>query len=242
MGFKDSCRTFWRALKLSYEHIGKVMITNLVWFVVGFFLLLVFTYVPVEGSSLFLVALVGTPIAIGGAFGAVHHRMNALIKGEETTLNDLWLGFKKYFLRGAILAVLAVLGFGILFFNIWFSQTYPSKFFLLLSGFWIWGIVLWYAMHQFVFAFVVNQNAGVFTALRKSALIVLDNPWPSFLLVIFSLLVTALSLLFAAPLIIFLASFLALLQNCFYHELMVKYERLAEEQAEDEQGEAEGED
>ena len=69
----------------------------------------------------------------------------------------------------------------------------------------------------------------------------LDNPWPSFLLMLFSLIVTALSVLFAAPLLIFLASFLALLQNCFYHELMVKYERLAEEQAQQEE-ELEGED
>ena len=241
MGFKDSVRTFWRALKLSYEHIGKVMLTNLIWFVAGFLLLLLFTYVPVESNWIFLLVVVGTPITIGGSFAAVHHRMNAIVKGEDTVMGDLWGGFKRYFLRGAVLTVLAVLGFGILFFNIWFSQNYPSKLFLVLSGFWIWGIVLWYAIHQFVLPFVVNQNAGVFKALKKAALIVLDNPWPSFLLMLFSLIVTALSVLFAAPLLIFLASFLALLQNCFYHELMVKYERLAEEQAQQEE-ELEGED
>lgn len=238
MGFKDSVRTFWRALKLSYEHIGKVMITNLIWFVVGFFLLLLFTYIPVESDWFFILVMVGTPILMGGAFGAVHYRMNAIVKGEDTSLEHVWIGFKRYFVRGAILAVLAVLGFRILFSNISFSQNYPSKVFLLLSGFWIWGIVLWYGMHQFVLPFVVNQNTGAFSAVKKAALIVLDNPWPSFLLVVFSLIVIALSVLFAAPLLIFLASFLALLQNCFYHELMVKYELLAEEQ----QGESEGED
>ncbi|NLM40861.1 MAG: YesL family protein [Firmicutes bacterium] len=238
MGFKDSIRTFWRALKLSYEHIGKVMVTNLIWFGAGFFLLLLFTYLPVQSDWFFALVLLGTPITIGGALGAVHFRMNALVKGEETVFGDIWEGFRRYFFRGAILAILAVLGFAILFFNIWFSQNYPSKLFLLLSGFWIWGIVLWYAMHQFVFPFVVNQNAGVFSALKKAALMVLDNPWPSFLLVIFSLIVIVISVVFAAPLLIFLASFLALLQNCFYHELMVKYELLAAEK----DGESEGED
>lgn len=62
MGFKDSVRTFWRALKLSYEHIGKVMLTNLIWFVAGFLLLLLFTYVPVESNWIFLLVVVGTPL------------------------------------------------------------------------------------------------------------------------------------------------------------------------------------
>jgi uncharacterized membrane protein YesL len=239
MGFKESLRTFWQALKLSYEHIGKVMATNLIWFAAGFFLLLLFTYLPVQNDWFFILVLVGTPLTIGGAFAAVHYRMNAVVRGEETTMADLWLGFKRYFLRGAILAALGAIGFGILFFNIGFSANYPSKLFIVLSGFWVWGIVLWYAIHQFVFPFVVNQNAGVFGALKKAALIVLDNPWPSFLLVIMSLLVIALSLLFAAPLLIFLASFLALLQNCFYHKLMIKYDLLAQERAAEDRAEGE---
>lgn len=238
MGFRDSCRTFWRALKLSYEHIGKVMVTNLAWFALGFLLLLLFAYLPVQNDWFFLVTIVGTPLTIGGAFAAVHYRMSFLVKGEDTAFSDFGVGLRRYFLRGAVMAILAVLGFTILLFNIWFSQNYPSKIFLLLSGFWVWGIVLWYAIHQFVFPFLVNQNVGIFGALKKAALIVLDNPWPSFLLVVFSLLITVLSVVFAAPLLIFLASFLALLQNCFYQELMIKYELLADEK----DGELEGED
>ena len=242
MGFRDSIRTLVRAFKLSYEHIGKVIATNLVWFALGFGLLLVFTYLPVKSEQVFLLVLLITPLTIGGALGAVHYRMNAVIQGEDTVIGDMWVGLKRYFLRGAILAMLAVLGFAILFFNIWFSQNYPSKVFILLSGFWVWGIVFWYAMHLFVFPFMVNQGTGVFGSLKKAALVVLDNPWPSFLLVVFSLIIIALSLVFAAPLLIFVASFLALLQNLFYHELMAKYEMLAAEKAEDRDEELEGED
>ena len=95
MGFKESLRTFWQALKLSYEHIGKVMATNLIWFAAGFFLLLLFTYLPVQNDWFFILVLVGTPLTIGGAFAAVHYRMNAVVRGEETTMADLWLGFKR---------------------------------------------------------------------------------------------------------------------------------------------------
>lgn len=227
-----------RALKLSYEQIGKVMTTNLVWFGLGFLLLLLFTYLPFQNDLFFKIALFSTPLTIGGAYGAVSYRMNLAVKGEDTVLADVWAGLKRYFFRGAVLVFLACLGFFILIFNVLFSQNYPYIVFLILSGLWIWGIIFWYAMQQYVFPFLVNQDTKVLAAIKKAALLVLDNPLPSFLLVIFSVIIIVLSVLFAAPLLVFVASFLALLQNCFYHELMLKYEDLPVEELDEVEGEA----
>jgi uncharacterized membrane protein YesL len=239
MSFGQSWRTFVRALKLSYDNIGKVMLTNLVWFGIGFAPMLAFSYVPfLQTDVFFLVSIVVTLITIGGATGAVHYRMNHLIQGEETVLKDMWEGFKLYWFRGTILFFLGILGFLILVFNIWFSQNYPTTIFMILSGLWIWGIIYWIALHQFVFPFLVNQDIGVFKTLKRAALIILDNPLPSLVLLVLSVIVVALSLVFAAPLLIFMASFLAVVQNCFYHELMVKYEV----QEQDNLVEVEGED
>ena len=224
MGFKGSWQTFVRAIKLSYEHIGKVMSTNLIWFGLGFVLFLLFTYLPFQNNLFFMIALLGTPITLGGVTAAVHYRMNLVIQGEESPVQDVVAGLKKFFIRGAILFVLATLGFVILIFNIWFSQNYPSTLFIVLSGFWIWGIVFWYAVQQYVFTFLINQDTKILAALKKASLMVLDNPLPSLILVVFSIIIIVLSAVLAAPLMIFVASFLAILQNCFYHELMLKYE------------------
>lgn len=239
MGLKRSWQTLIRAFKISYEHIGKVMITNLIWFVLGFIFFLLHTYVPVQKDVLFAIALIGTPLTLGGATGAVHYRMNRLIEGEDSPFHDVLDGLKKFFVRGAISYFLAALGFTILFFNIWFSQNYPSTLFIILSGFWIWGIVFWYTVQQFVFPFMINQNIGVFGALKKASLIVLDNPLASFLLAIFSIIIIVLCVVLAAPLMVFVASILAILQNCFYHELMLKYE---DDEVEANSEEVEGED
>ena len=239
MSFGQSWRTFFRGFKISYEHIGKVMLTNLIWFAVGFAPLLAFSYLPfLQRDAFFIVAIVIGLVTMGGATGAVHYRMNRVVLGEETSLKDMWEGFKLYWLRGTILITLAILGFLLLLFNMWFSQNYPTTLFMILSGLWIWGIIFWFALNQFVFPFLTNQDIGVIKTLKRSALIILDNPLTTLVLLVLSVIVVALSLVFAAPLLIFVASFLAIVQNSFYHAMMAKYE--SEEQ--DNLVEVEGED
>ena len=53
MTFGQSWRTFVYALKLSYDHIGKVMLTNFIWFCVGFGPMLAFSYLPFLQNDLF---------------------------------------------------------------------------------------------------------------------------------------------------------------------------------------------
>ena len=80
MSFGQSWRTFVRALKLSYDHIGKVMLTNLIWFGVGLAPILACSYVPfLQTDVFFLLSIIATFITMGGATGAVHYRMNHMI-------------------------------------------------------------------------------------------------------------------------------------------------------------------
>lgn len=235
MGFGQSWRLFIRALKLSYDHIGKVMLFNLAWFVLGFAPFLAFTYLPLQHNMFFVVTTIVTLFTLGGATAAVHHVFNLVLAGEDTSLKDFWAGFKKFLVRGTLLVFIAVLGFTILTFNIWFSANYPSTMFVILSGFWIWGIIYWFTMQQFVFPFVTNQKIGFVLAIKRAALLTLDNPLASAILTVLSVVVIALSVLLAAPILIFLASFLAILQNLYYHEMMLKYERTQEGEAAEEE-------
>src|SRR5690554_2289208 len=219
MGFSGSWRVFVQALKTGYEHIGKVMLYNLFWFALGFSPVLLMTYLPIESNVFYLGSIIVTFFTLGGSTVAVHYVMNRVISGEEVVVKDFWIGFKKFFVRGSVLLFLAILGFTILVFNIWFSGNYPSTVFLILSGFWIWGIIYWYAMQQFVFPFLTQQDIGFFLTLKRAALITLDNPLASGILVVISLIIIILSTVLAAPILIFVASFLAILQNLFYREL-----------------------
>src|SRR5699024_7612581 len=118
MGFKSSWRMFVQALKTSYDHIGKVMLYNLIWFFSGFAPILVMTYVPINSEVFFAICLLGTFISLGGSTAAIHYIMGLIIAGEEITIRDFWAGFKKFFARGSILLFLAILGFTLLIFNI----------------------------------------------------------------------------------------------------------------------------
>jgi uncharacterized membrane protein YesL len=230
MGFSASWRLFVQALKTSYDHIGKVMLFNLIWFAMGFAPILVMTYLPVNSDIFFAACLITTFITLGGATAAIHYVMSRIISGEDTSVRDFWNGFKQFFARGGVILFLAILGFTILVFNIWFSGNYPNTVFLILAGFWVWGIIYWYAMLQFVFPFLTQQNVGVFLSLKRAALITLDNPLASGILLVLGLVVIVLSAVLAAPILIFTASFLALLQNYFYNELMLKYDTIETEE------------
>lgn len=233
MSFGQSWQMLIKALKLSYEHMGKVMLMNIAWFVLGFLPFLAFTYLPLDHNVFFVASLVLSVITLGGAMAAIHYVMNLILDREEVTLRDFWKGFKRFVLRGSVLFLLAILGFVLLIFNIWFSANYPSTIFMILSGFWIWGILFWASLHQFVFPFVINQDIGIFLSIKRAALLTLDNPLVSIVLIVLNLIVIVLSALLAAPILIFTASFLAILQNCFYREMMLKYDTIDQVESEE---------
>lgn len=229
MSFAQSWRVFIEALKTSYRHLGRVMLTNLLWFGISFAPILAVIYIPFENMWFFLAGVLGTVVTFGGATAALHSCMNQIIDGEGTTLRDFGIAFKKFFARGSVLTFLGGLGFTLLLFNIWFSTNYSSKIVFFLIGFWLWGIIYWYSVLQFVFPFLIQQDIKLFLAIKRAGLISLDNVLASFVLVMLSILVLILSVVLGAPLIIFTASFLALLQNYALKGIMSKYEQGAEQ-------------
>ncbi|NLJ81307.1 MAG: DUF624 domain-containing protein [Firmicutes bacterium] len=224
MGFAQSWQVFVQALKTSYDKLGRVMLTNLLWFGVGFAPFLLVTYLPLKSELFFLAGIVATIFTLGGATAALHHVINGIITGEDSSVRDFWAGFKKFFGRGSILVLLGILGFSLLFFNIWSGAASTSKIVFFLVGFWVWGVIYWYSLLQYVFPLLTQQNAKLLLILKRAALITLDNILASFLLGIVSLIVIVLSIILAAPLLIFTASFLALLQNYSLNEIMTKYQ------------------
>ena len=99
------------ALKLSYDHIGKVMLTNFIWFCVGFGPMLAFSYLPFLQNDLFFYLSVILSFITMGCHCLCTHRMNRVVRGEETSFRDS-VKAQPYWLRGTgsvLLAVLALL-------------------------------------------------------------------------------------------------------------------------------------
>ncbi|HHT74235.1 MAG TPA: DUF624 domain-containing protein [Firmicutes bacterium] len=217
-----------QSFKTAYERIGLVMLTNLLWFVVGFAPLLIVMYVPLPPVVTYLGILL-TVLTLGASAAAVNYVMVRIINKEDVEFRDFKVGFVKFFWRGAAVAVIALLGALVLFVDLTFSLTHTNRIVQLLSGIWIWALIFWYAVQQFVFPFVVQQDIGIRKALKRSALLVIDNLLGSAFMVVISLVVLALCIILAAPILLFVTCLLALLQNYAYNQLMLKYEQADQE-------------
>ncbi len=232
MDFSQSWQTLVRSLRMGYEHLGKLMLINLLWFALGFGPLIVLLYLPWQAPIMLFAALLISMVMFGGGFPALHFLINRIIDREDVSWRLFWQGFKKFFVRGTVLFFVRMLGFFILGFNIWVTLNNPSTLFLVLSGVWLWGIFYWYAVQQFVFPFLTRQDIGVVMTLKRAVLITLDNPLASGFLLVISMVLSIVSIPLAVPIMVFTAGFLAFLQNNFYAGIMLKYdeqEKSAEE-------------
>lgn len=223
MNFRQSWQTLLRSLRMGYEHLGKLMLINFLWFALGFGPVIISLYLPWQTPITLIAALLISLVTFGGGFPALHYLINRIIDREEVSWQHFWRGFKKFVVRGTILFFLRMLGFFILAFNIWVTLNNPSTLFLILSGVWLWGIFYWYAIQQFVYPFLTRQDIGVIMTLKRAVLITLDNPLASGFLLVISLVVGIASALLAIPMAVFTAGFLAFLQNNFYAGIMLKY-------------------
>ena len=186
-----------RTFKAAYDRIGLVMLTNLLWFAIGFGPLLIVMYVPLPPIFTYVGMLV-TVLTLGGAAAAVNYVMVRIINGEDVEVKDFKVGLAKFFWRGAALAVIAVLGAVVLFVDLSFSLTHSNRIVQFMSGIWIWALVFWYAVQQFVFPFLVQQDIGIRKVLKRSALLVIDNLLGSVFMIVISLVVLVLCIVLAA--------------------------------------------
>ncbi len=217
-----------QSFKTAYDRIGMVMLTNLLWFAVGFGPLLIVMYVPLPPIVTYL-GIFATILTLGAGAAAVNYVMVRIINKEDVAVRDFMDGLRKFFWRGAALSLIAVLGALVLFVDLAFSLTHSNRIIQLLSGIWVWALVFWYAVQQFVFPFLVQQDIGIRKVLKRSALLVVDNLLGGAFMVIISLVVLALCIILAAPILLFVTCFLALLQNYAYNQLMLKYEQAEQE-------------
>lgn len=217
---------FRKGIRNSYDYVGMVMATSALWFFIAFLPLLAATTFStyLKSPAVAGVAALLTLITFGPATAAVHAMIARILDKEEVLVREFFFYFKKYFTKSVLLVLLNALLLAILFSDFLFSINNPSTFFRLLSGIWIYFMIFWVMMSNYIFPFLVHQDIGVLRVMQRAALLALDNAVVTLLLTVMVVVVAVLNIVITAGVLLLMMGIIAFLQNGAFLELMKKYE------------------
>lgn len=228
----------WTIIKSSiakaYERIGMVLATSTLWFLCTLWPLLVISIFGERLTGIWvLAAILLTLLSLGPATAASHGIMVQIIQNKDVNVRDFFRFWRQYLVKSVGLIVLLEVLFFIVLFDLYFGAVASHWVFKLLWGIWFYFLIFLILVSNFPFPFLVNQNTGIFTALKRSVLIVLDNIVVALAIGLFVVLFTVLSIITGAGMILLLGGVVALTQNIAYTELMKRYDELDTTTAED---------
>jgi hypothetical protein len=192
-------RFFW----LLYDHIGLIILANLLWLVLS-------------------LGVVTAPAATAG-LAVLAARIAA---GENASLRDLLRGFREHFVPSLKVGLFDALVILVLWVNVDFYSHLSGRAALpgfLLAGLLVWGAAFWLLIHVHVYPLMIDGERGLRRLLRTSALLTLDNLSFTIGLALQSLMLVTLCVLTGVGLIVLLTSMLTLLHAAGHRELLRKY-------------------
>ncbi|MCX5758027.1 MAG: hypothetical protein NTU83_05900 [Candidatus Hydrogenedentes bacterium] len=215
-----------------YDHLGKLLVANLIWAVV--------VGVPgVLGLSALAtgdrgaMVMLGLPLlTLSGAIllpimtAGLAHMAKELIDTRDGSLGDFFRGIRLYWRRAASLGIVYWAITACLASSVWFyaSQLRSSVPWLgyAISAAALWGLIFMGLMGLMLMPALVQKKEGVFGTLKLAALLVLDNPLFSAGLAVQFIIIAGLSIM---PPFLFLASgsLGAVLATSAYEILARKY-------------------
>ena len=195
--------TFRRFVCNSYDHLGLLVIANLLWL----------------GLS---IPIVTAPAATVALF----HLARKVAEHEPVTLRDYFVGFRTLFLP----ALKSGAFFGASFFVIWLNADFYSHLgrWATLPGIFLAALMIWLGaflllMNAHAWPLIAYGETRLPAALKKSALLTLDNPAFSIGLTTQALALAALCILTGAGLLLGLGSLTAVLLTTGHRELLKRY-------------------
>jgi len=195
--------TFRRFLWNAYDHIGLLVIANLLW-----------------------VALCLPVITAPGATAGLFLLARKIANGEEVHARDLFVGFRRDVLPGLKVGAFTLVAGFILWVAVDFYSHlggWPRFPGILLAGALIWAGLFLILMHAQLHPLSADGERGLPTAIRKAALLTLDNVGYTVGIAVQALLVTLLCILTGAGLVLILGSALAVLLATGHRELLKRY-------------------
>ena len=195
--------TFQRFLWNTFDHLGLLVVANLIW--VG--LCLPVVTAPASTAALF-------------------HLGRKIAAGEEVTVRDFLIGFRVHFVPSLKAGAFTLAAVAVVWVNVDFYSHFGGRATLpgmLLAATMVWVGAFVTLMHVHVLPLIVHGERSLRAALRKSALLVLDNPGFTIGIAVQALSVAVLSVITGAGLVLALGSFLAVLLTTGHRELLKKY-------------------
>lgn len=192
----------WTAIKLTarvaWRRLGILLAGNLLWLLVS---------IPV----------VTWPAATGALFYLVHRiiREERALDPDYAQVSDFWAGFRRYWQKSTVLALFDVVVFAVLAVALFFyggSSVEPLRW---LAGPVIIIALVWLGAQLYIFPIlIVAPEQSVFEILRTALFTAIGYPAYTLVLLLTSIVLTAVCIALAAgPVVVILFSLLALLQT-----------------------------
>jgi len=177
-----------RALKMAfwvvYDHLGKLMLANVIWFVLCVVPLSVSLAALLTGEPA-MIRTLGLPLlfvscALLGPVATVGlaHMVNELIDKRDGSLADMFRGMRAYWRPAVGVGFIGFLAAVCLPVSAAFYITRIESLWLeyAISAFALWGMVFLGLVGMFVFPALVQKKGGALDSIKTAALLVLDNP------------------------------------------------------------------
>lgn len=214
-----------RVLKAAYDELFLCVFLSMIWWACPLILLLligaiaqyaggILETIPTATGigGLVLVALIILAIQPRMAMG-VQHVANRIANYKRADSGFFWDGTRQYQRQGYILFLVSLLIPAAIAFNIWFylnSQGWVQ----FIGVIWLWLFLFSLMAGQYFFPLFWQQDEpNIRLALRNSILLALQNPLYSFLMLIFQLVLLAISIALTLPLIVLAPALLAFANN-----------------------------
>jgi uncharacterized membrane protein YesL len=194
---------FRRAMWSTYDHIGLLVLANLLWL-------------------LLTLPVVTAPAAAAGLFSLCAE----LAEESEPRLSSFFRGFRRWFRPAFKLGLVEAAATVVLWVNIDFyshlrgGASVPG---LILSAVMVWLAAFFLLMHVHLFPLLVGGETRLRTLLRKAALLTLDNLAFTAGIAAQSLALSVLCLVTGAGLVLVIGSAVAMLLTSGHGELLRKY-------------------
>jgi uncharacterized membrane protein YesL len=213
-----------RVLKAAYEDLFLCVFLSIAWWACPIVLVLLLGGLSQWAGSLqalpstlglagiiviaLILVLVQAPVTMG-----IQHVANRIANYKRADSGFFWETWRQYPGRGYLLFFFSVAIPAAIAFNIWFY--FNSQGWLQIVGVvWLWLFLFSLMAGQYVFPLLWQQDdPHVRLALRNSLLLALQHPLYSFLMLIFQLLLLAISFALTLPLILLAPALLAFSGN-----------------------------
>ena len=194
---------FKRAIWSTYDHIGLLVLANLLWVVL-------------------CLPVVTAPAATAGLF----HLAREVARGKDASLHDFFVGFRTRFLPALKLGLVDLAALLVLWVNVDFyshmrgGAVIPG---MILAAAMVWVAAFFLLMHAHLYPLLADGESSLGQLLRKSALLTLDNLAFTIGITFQGLSLSVLCVITGAGLVLINGSAVAVLLTTGHRELLRKY-------------------